>query len=118
MPDTTHIALQWLSAFNAHNLEELLALYSNAAVHFSPKLKIRQPATGGFIKGKDALRKWWRDALDRLPTLHYKLVSLTGNGERIFMEYIRQVAGEQDMRVAEVLEIENQLIVASRVYHG
>lgn len=34
------------------------------------------------------------------------------------MEYIRKVSGEPDMNVGEVLEIENGIIVASRVYHG
>jgi hypothetical protein len=34
------------------------------------------------------------------------------------MEYIRKVPNEDDMLVAEVLEIENGKIIASRVYHG
>ena len=42
----------------------------------------------------------------------------TANDERVFMEYIRHVENEPDMLVAEVLEINNGLIVASRVYHG
>jgi predicted SnoaL-like aldol condensation-catalyzing enzyme len=111
------IALQWFAAFNEHNLEKLLALYDDNAKHYSPKLKIRQPETEGWIIGKDALRTWWADALERLPTLHYNLNKLTTNNERVFMEYTRQVEGEEDMLVAEVLEIEER-IVESRVYHG
>lgn len=34
------------------------------------------------------------------------------------MEYIRHVQGEEDLRVGEVLEIREGMIVASRVYHG
>jgi len=34
------------------------------------------------------------------------------------MEYIRHVDGEEDLKVGEVLEIKNGLIVFSRVYHG
>jgi hypothetical protein len=34
------------------------------------------------------------------------------------MEYIRTVAGEEEMLVAEVLEIKANKIIASRVYHG
>lgn len=82
------------------------------------KLLVRRPETGGRVKGKEELRAWWRDAFDRLPTLHYKVTSLTANDQRVFMEYTRQVAGEQDLRVGEVLEIIGGLIVASRVYHG
>ena len=118
MSDPSTIATNWLAAFNAHDLEALLALYDDQAIHFSPKLKIRKPETGGLIKGKEAMRTWWADALERLPTLHYKLTALTANNERVFMEYIRQVHNEPDMTVAEVLEIKNGLIIASRVYHG
>jgi predicted SnoaL-like aldol condensation-catalyzing enzyme len=111
------IALQWFAVFNEHNLEKLLALYDDNAKHYSPKLKIRQPETQGWIIGKAALSAWWTDAFNRLPTLHYTLTALTANDKSVFMEYLRQVDGEDDMLVAEVLEIEER-IVESRVYHG
>ena len=112
------IAHRWFDAFNAHNLEQLLALYDDNAEHFSPKLKIRKPETDGLIKGKNALRDWWQDAFNRLPTLNYKVTSLTANENRVFMEYVRKVENEEDMLVAEVLEIKDGKIVFSRVYHG
>lgn len=112
------IAHAWFEAFNTHNLEKLLSLYDEDAQHFSPKLKIRHPETKGLVTGKNALRTWWQDAFDRLPTLNYKVTSLTANDDRVFMEYTRTVANEEDMLVAEVLEIKEQVIVASRVYHG
>lgn len=112
------IANNWFKAFNEHNLENLLALYDDNAAHYSPKLKIRQPETNGLVKGKAALRAWWQDAFDRLPTLRYEPTSLTANDARVFMEYIRHVHDEPDMLVAEVLEITQGLIIASRVYHG
>ena len=112
------VAKLWLQAFNEHNLDALLNLYDDNAQHFSPKLKIHQPATNGLIIGKDALRAWWQDAFDRLPQLHYAVQKLTADEEQVFMEYIRHVPGEADLRVGEVLEIQNGLIVFSRVYHG
>jgi ketosteroid isomerase-like protein len=112
------IAHAWFKAFNTHDLEALLRLYHDDAEHFSPKLKIRQPETNGWIRGKAALRTWWKDAFDRLPTLRYEIISLTANDERVFMEYTRHVTGEEDQRVGEVLEIQQGLITASRVYHG
>jgi hypothetical protein len=112
------IALAWFEAFNAHDLERLLALYHDDAEHYSPKLKLRKPETNGFIKGKSALRSWWRDSFDRLPSLKYEVVSLTANDERVFMEYIRHVEGEGDLQVGEVLEITADKIRASRVYHS
>lgn len=112
------LAQRWFAAFNAHDLEALLALYADDAEHYSPKLKVHQPDTNGLIKGKDALRAWWRDAFYRLPTLQYEVVKLTADDEQVFMEYIRHVQGEKDLRVGEVLAIRSGAIVASRVYHG
>lgn len=113
-----NIALKWFEAFNEHDLEKLLSLYSDTAEHFSPKLKIRMPQTQGLINGKQALREWWQDAFDRLPTLNYEVIKLTADDEQVFMEYIRHVKNEEDLRVGEVLQIKNGLIVFSRVYHG
>ncbi len=112
------VANAWFAAFNAHDLEALLALYADDAQHYSPKLKVRQPETGGLIRGKAALRAWWQDAFLRLPTLRYEVVRLTADDQQVFMEYVRHVQGEEDLRVGEVLVIENGIIVASRVYHG
>lgn len=112
------IAVKWFDAFNTHNLEVLLSLYYENAKHFSPKLKIRKPETNGFVQGKQALREWWRDAFERMPTLNYTYTTLTADEDRVFMEYIRKVKNEDDMQVAEVLEIKEGLIIASRVYHG
>lgn len=112
------IAKRWFESFNTKNLEQLLSLYDNQAEHYSPKLKIRLPDTLGMVKGRVALHDWWKDAFERLPELHYKPTTLTANESRVFMEYIRQVPGEEDMLVAEVLEIKDGRIIASRVYHG
>lgn len=112
------IALRWFDAFNAHDLDMLLSLYSDTAQHYSPKLKSRRPETNGLVSGKAALRDWWKDAFERLPDLQYTVVKLTADEEQVFMEYIRRVSGEADLRVGEVLEIKDGLIVYSRVYHG
>ena len=117
-PEIESIALAWFDAFNTQNLEKLLSLYDNKAKHFSPKLKIRKPETKGLVEGKNTLREWWQDAFDRMPTLRYTPTSFTSGNNRIFMEYVRKVDGEADMLVAEVLEIRDGLIIASRVYHG
>ena len=116
--EINQIAIKWFEAFNHHDLERLLSLYDEEAEHYSPKLKVRQPETNGLIQGKPALRAWWKDAFDRLPTLKYDVVKLTADGEQVFMEYTRFVEGEEPLSVGEVLEIENGKIVASRVYHA
>jgi ketosteroid isomerase-like protein len=103
------IAFKWFETFNNKELEKLLSLYDDDGT-LQSKTKTHQPETNGFVKGKQALREWWQDAF-RLPSLNYKVKSLTANGDRVFMEYIRIVDGEDEMHVAEVLDIREDKIV-------
>lgn len=112
------LARAWIDAFNAHDLERLLALYADDAVHTSPKLRAARPETNGEIRGKQALRAWWDDAMRRLPELRYALRHLTASGDRVFMEYDREVPGEPTLAVAEVLVARAGLIRSSHVFHG
>lgn len=112
------IARRWLACFETHDVEALVALYDENAKHTSPKLRVQRPESGGYLVGKSALRDWWADAFRRLPQLRYVEQSLTADGERVFMEYLRKNPGEPDLPVAEVLEVRGGKIVASRVYHG
>jgi len=115
--DLNRIATVWFAAFNDQHLENLLSLYHDQAEHFSPKLKTHHPETKGLIKGKDALRQWWQDAFERLPSLQYEVVRLTPHDNRVFMEYIRHVDDEDDLSVGEMLEIKDGLIIRSSVFH-
>lgn len=112
------IAEAWFAAFNAHDLEALLALYHDDAEHFSPKLKLRRPETAGWVRGKAEMRGWWADSFERLPSMRYTVLNLIADGATVFMEYMRHVDGEADLRVGEVLELRDGRIAASRVYHG
>ncbi|HYG50824.1 MAG TPA: nuclear transport factor 2 family protein [Flavobacteriales bacterium] len=112
------IAQRWFEAFNRHKPDELLSLYHDQAKHYSPKLKLKHPATDGLIAGKEALRNWWEEAFQNIPTLTYHPNFILCDGNRVFMEYIRKAVGDADMVVGELLVIENGLIVESKVYHG
>jgi heme-degrading monooxygenase HmoA/ketosteroid isomerase-like protein len=112
------IAERWLACFEHRDLDGLLALYADDATHTSPKIRARHPETGGLLRGKPAMRAWWQDAFDRLPSMRYSATALTTDSNRVVMEYVRHVDGEPDMPVAEVLEVRDGLIVASRVFHG
>jgi heme-degrading monooxygenase HmoA/ketosteroid isomerase-like protein len=112
------IAERWLACFDQRDLDALLALYADDATHTSPKIRVRHPETGGLLRGKAAMRAWWQDSFDRLPSMRYTPTALTADSDRVVMEYTRHVDGEPDMPVSEVLEVRNGLIIASRVFHG
>jgi heme-degrading monooxygenase HmoA/ketosteroid isomerase-like protein len=112
------IAERWLLCFERRELDGLLALYADDATHTSPKIRARHPETGGVLRGKAAMRAWWQDSFERLPTMRYETAAITADRNRVYMEYVRRVEGEPDLPVAEVLDVRDGLIVASRVFHG
>jgi hypothetical protein len=65
MPTTENLELAraWLRAFNAHDVDALVALYADDATHTSPKIRALHPDSGGVLRGKPALERWWRVAL-------------------------------------------------------
>jgi hypothetical protein len=112
------IAVKWIEAFNKHDLDALLSLYDDDANHYSPKLKIRQPETEGWVYGKGQLRQWWADAFSRLPSLQYTLTEVFASAEKFMIQYDRHVDSEGPMAIAEFFHTRNGLIIESRVYHG
>lgn len=112
------LARAWLTAFNAHDVDALVALYAPEATHTSPKIRALHPESGGKLTGHEALASWWRDANTRIPGLRYEETALTADAERVFVEYLRHAPGQDPMPVAEVFEVRDGRIVASRVYHG
>src|ERR1700690_1210847 len=108
----------WLAAFNAHDVPTLVALYAEDATHTSPKIRTLHPQTGGKLVGRAALTDWWLDALKRLPTLRYEELAVTAAAARVFLEYLRHAPDGPPYPVAEVFEVREGKIAASRVYHG
>ncbi len=112
------IARAWLAAFNAHDVAGVVALYAEACTHTSPKIRALHPETGGKLVGKAALTQWWHDALQRLPGIRYEATAVTADASQVLIEYLRHAPNEAVMPVAEVFEVRDGQIVASRVYHG
>jgi steroid delta-isomerase-like uncharacterized protein len=112
------IARAWLDAFNRHDVDALVALYADECTHTSPKIRALHPDTGGQLRGKAALAKWWREANARLPNLRYEATAIVADDERAIIEYVRHAPDATAMPVAEAFDVAGGKIVASRVYHG
>lgn len=108
----------WLAAFDRRDLDALLALYADDAVHTSPKLRERRPETNGEVRGKAALRDWWADAMQRLPQLRYVERRITADDARVVIEYDRVCPPDPVLRVLETYDVVDGRIVASAVFHG
>lgn len=64
-------AEQWVAAWNARDLEALLALYGEDIQLRSPFAKVY--ARDGVIRGKAELRAYWGEVMRRMPNLNLQL---------------------------------------------
>jgi ketosteroid isomerase-like protein len=112
------IAREWARAFNAQDVDGIIALYADDATHTSPKIRALHPETGGKLVGKAAIERWWRTAIGRTPGLRYVESAITANDERVILEYTRHADGDAPMLVAEAFDVRDGRVVASRVFHG
>lgn len=112
------LARAWLAAFDARDVDALVALYAPDATHTTPRLRERLPETDGILRGASALHAWWSRSLADLPGLTYREIAVTTDAARAVIEYDRVVPGHPTERVAVSLVLVGARIVASRVHHG
>src|SRR3954470_24635982 len=111
--ENLRIGRAWMRAFNAYDVDGLVALYAEDATHTSPKIRALHPESGGKLVGKAALAAWWRDANPRLPGLRYQTTAIVADEARAIIEYLRHAPGEAPLPVAEAFDVRDGRIVAS-----
>lgn len=71
-----HFADDWIAAWNAHDLERILAHYSEDFEMCSPVIVKLTGETSGTLKGKPAVRAYWAKALQVNPALRFELLNM------------------------------------------
>jgi hypothetical protein len=99
-------ASRWVAAWNSHEVEAVLAHFTDDVVFTSSVAARFLPETGGVFRGKPALRAYWAAALARLPELHFELLGTYAGVEHIVINYRNHVG---DL-VCEVLRFDGSLV--------
>jgi hypothetical protein len=110
-PDPKAFADEWVRAWNAHDIEAVLAHFHDDVVFTSPVADRVIPDTGGVVRGKDAVRRYWTTALATLPDLHFEVVGVYRGQSTLVINYRNERGG----LVNEVLIFEGGLV---REGHG
>ena len=71
--DVAAFGREWIAAWNAHDLDRVLAHYARDVELSSPIAAERVAGSGGYIRGEAALRAYWESALAANPDLHFEL---------------------------------------------
>jgi len=95
-------AHSWCAAWNAHDLDRVLALFHDDVVFTSPLAATMLPDTSGRIEGKAALRIYWTEGLRRIPDLHFTIEAVFEGVGTLVIQYRNQKGG----LVSEVLVLE------------
>jgi hypothetical protein len=111
---------KWIKAWNDHNLNEILSLYSENIIFRSPKVKLvnpdRQSAT---ITNKTELKKYFSLGLKKYPNLHFIPVDYLSKNRKVIFEYYWIPDTIAKWTVIEKFEFNNEgLIAKSEVYYG
>jgi len=106
MPDPLAFAADWCAAWNAHDLDRLLAHFHEDAVFASPAAARLLPETGGRVAGKAALRAYWAEGLRRIPDLRFEVVQVFAGIDALTIQYRNQSGG----LVSEVLVFEGEKV--------
>lgn len=67
-------AESWIEAWNRHDLDAVLAHFSDDFEFSSPSIRQFFGEASGRLTGKASVRPYWQAALSRLPDLHFELV--------------------------------------------
>lgn len=80
-------AREWIEAWNSHDLDRILAHYSDDFVMSSPRIAVVAQEPSGVLGGKFAVARYWEKALALAPDLHFELVSTFVGADSIAIHY-------------------------------
>lgn len=85
MQDANGFAKDWEAAWNSHDLDWIMAHYTDEIVFRSRKAV---PLVGtGELQGKTALRAYWQAALERQPDLHFTVQDVFEGHQMLVISY-------------------------------
>jgi hypothetical protein len=87
-------AASWFKAWNAHDLDAMMAHYADGIEHSSPFIaRYNNDPTCAPLKGKAVVREYFGRALDRNPTLRFDPMHVAVGVATVLLVY-RRMTGE------------------------
>ncbi len=99
--DLAALGRTWVEAWNARDLERVLALYDEDTTMTSDRIPALGFDASGTLRGKDALRAYWGKALGLLPNLQFSLIELFVSPDSVIVFY----QNERGKKICEYLRV-------------
>lgn len=91
-------AMNWIEAWNSHDLDRILSHYTDDFAITTPMIKMAMGIGIGTLKGKGDIRQYWAAALQKIPDLHFELIDVTQGIDSIAL-YYQSVMGKVAIEV-------------------
>ncbi len=106
--EAKQFADNWTDAWNSHDLDAIVSHYSSQVVLTSPVVAKLLIDPSGRVAGKEALRAFFKSALEAYPNLTFQLLDVMRGFSSIVLCYVNQ----NGTKTAEFMEFdENPEIV-------
>ena len=89
-PDAKNFAADWITAWNAHDLDQILSHYAENVLLISPAAAKILAESSGTVNGKAALRDYFAKGLTLFPELQFKLIEVMQGLSSVVLYYENQ----------------------------
>ncbi|MGH8202744.1 MAG: nuclear transport factor 2 family protein [Steroidobacteraceae bacterium] len=100
--EAQQFASHWVAAWNSHNLDEIMSHYGAEVVLVSPVAAKILGDPSGTVKGKKAVRAYFRQGLEAYPNLRFELIDVLWGISSVVLYYMNQ----KGTKTAEFMEID------------
>ena len=97
----------WVKAWNSHDLDEIMFHYSTDIVLVSPVAAKLLNDPSGMVKGKEALRAYFRRGLEAYPNLKFELIDVLWGVSSVVLYYVNQ----KGTKTGELMEMDSDVKV-------
>jgi len=102
--DLAAFGREWIAAWNSHDLERILALYTEDAEMTSDRIQAMGLAESGTLRSKENLRMYWGRAFQLLPNLHFDLIDTYVSPDSVVVFY----QNERGAQICEYLRLDER----------
>ena len=97
------LSAHWIQAWNSHDLAKIMSHYAEDVVLVSPTAARILNDPSGVVKGKHALRAYFKSGLEAYPNLKFDLLDLMWGLSSVVIYYLNQ----KGTRTGEFMEIDS-----------
>lgn len=111
------IASDWIDSWNRHDIDAIMSHYSDDVELISPNVIRLLGDESGTVKGKDALREYFKKGLAAFPELRFETIEVFTGVDSLVL-YYRRHNGPTGAEVMELNREDKIVRVIAHYYHA